>query len=442
MGAIADANAGDINKIGWSRSSRTDKGVHSTGTVVSFKCRLHPEWLTDDGQLRQSCASDLVGSINDALPADVRVLCVQRTPKSFQPRRACRVRTYAYLVPGWVLCPQPDATAPPQHDAQPDEATLARFRDALRALEGSHPYHNFTSRSVYHRRRETPAADRRTMIEQRSAQRAASATARERTGLDAAEAAELSAAWDEVDAEASAPDDGNKERVPKPWELAAAGFSSGELAGWYETRFIEDGVEGADRLTPEHWRRVLDFGVEEVGTDDDGQMYVRVHVRGESFLLNQIRRMVGLAISVARGDAPMAYLEACLAAPARLYTPTSPSHTLMLWDNEFNPYRGPRAKLEEKLELTAEGARLRAAFSDAQLMPAMLESLKHDDWGYFDRVLRAFRAFIQDEMANGEGRAEPSVRRYTGVCWSPLPAVVKRAQAWHVARAAEKAPRP
>ena len=32
-GGIADSNFGDLHKVGWSRSSRTDKGVHSLSTV-------------------------------------------------------------------------------------------------------------------------------------------------------------------------------------------------------------------------------------------------------------------------------------------------------------------------------------------------------------------------------------------------------------------------
>ena len=33
MGGISDRNVGNLSKVKWSRSSRTDKGVHSLGTV-------------------------------------------------------------------------------------------------------------------------------------------------------------------------------------------------------------------------------------------------------------------------------------------------------------------------------------------------------------------------------------------------------------------------
>ena len=42
-GAIAASNAGDLKKIGWSRSSRTDKGVHALAGVVALKMETHPD---------------------------------------------------------------------------------------------------------------------------------------------------------------------------------------------------------------------------------------------------------------------------------------------------------------------------------------------------------------------------------------------------------------
>jgi len=37
VGGIADSNYHDFHKISWTRAARTDKGVHATGNVVSFK---------------------------------------------------------------------------------------------------------------------------------------------------------------------------------------------------------------------------------------------------------------------------------------------------------------------------------------------------------------------------------------------------------------------
>jgi hypothetical protein len=37
VGGIAECNYRDFHKISWTRAARTDKGVHATGNVVSFK---------------------------------------------------------------------------------------------------------------------------------------------------------------------------------------------------------------------------------------------------------------------------------------------------------------------------------------------------------------------------------------------------------------------
>ena len=35
-GCVSDANLGDLDRLGWSRMARTDKGVHAARTVVSL----------------------------------------------------------------------------------------------------------------------------------------------------------------------------------------------------------------------------------------------------------------------------------------------------------------------------------------------------------------------------------------------------------------------
>lgn len=42
-GLISAANFGDFRKTKWSRSSRTDKGVHSLATVIGLRILMHEE---------------------------------------------------------------------------------------------------------------------------------------------------------------------------------------------------------------------------------------------------------------------------------------------------------------------------------------------------------------------------------------------------------------
>lgn len=145
----------------WSRSSRTDKGVSSLATVVSLRMELDPAAWDEDVE-----GGSVAASLNQHMPSDVRVFGAYSVPKGFQARRVCTQRTYDYLLPARVLglggggdgdgnnvdgktnvAVQWPGTAAAA--GRSDEEVLASFRDALRAFEGSHPFHNYTRRSYY-----------------------------------------------------------------------------------------------------------------------------------------------------------------------------------------------------------------------------------------------------------------------------------------------------
>ncbi|CEO97565.1 unnamed protein product (mitochondrion) [Plasmodiophora brassicae] len=117
VGCIRDSNFGHLDKIGWSRSSRTDAGVHSTGTVCSAKLLLH------DGEI-----AHLPARLNERLPETVRVLAAELVPKSWRARLICSRRTYEYLIP--ADCSFKDT---------PD------VRRALAAFVGPANVHNFSN---------------------------------------------------------------------------------------------------------------------------------------------------------------------------------------------------------------------------------------------------------------------------------------------------------
>ncbi|KAJ1412215.1 Pseudouridine synthase I, TruA, C-terminal [Sesbania bispinosa] len=129
-GGIRDSNFGDLQKIGWARSSRTDKGVHSLATVISFKMEI-PETLGMETLM--------------ALPLQIM---------SFDPRLECILRKYFYLLPAETIGIQ-------NHSSNDDiDYHLSEFNDILKEFEGIHPFHNYTARSRYRKhspRRQPPS---------------------------------------------------------------------------------------------------------------------------------------------------------------------------------------------------------------------------------------------------------------------------------------------
>ncbi|KAL1796723.1 hypothetical protein ACET3X_005263 [Alternaria dauci] len=90
-GAISKANASDPKKSSLVRCARTDKGVHAAGNIVSLKLIIEDE--------------DIVDKINSHLPDQIRVWGIQRTIGSFSCYQACDSRWYEYLIPTHSFLP-------------------------------------------------------------------------------------------------------------------------------------------------------------------------------------------------------------------------------------------------------------------------------------------------------------------------------------------------
>lgn len=94
-GAISKANADDPRKSTLVRCARTDKGVHAAGNVISLKLIIEDE--------------DIIEKINNALPEQIRIWGIQRTMNSFSCYQMCDSRWYEYLMPAYsLLPPHPD----------------------------------------------------------------------------------------------------------------------------------------------------------------------------------------------------------------------------------------------------------------------------------------------------------------------------------------------
>lgn len=90
-GAISKANADDPKKSSLVRCARTDKGVHAAGNVISLKLIIEDE--------------DIVEKINSHLTEQIRVWGMQRTTGSFSCYQACDSRWYEYLIPTHSFLP-------------------------------------------------------------------------------------------------------------------------------------------------------------------------------------------------------------------------------------------------------------------------------------------------------------------------------------------------
>lgn len=173
IGAILPTN--DMDKISWSRSSRTDKGVHASRLIVSAKFEILPSWLPQfDGPPEEVAVkhtdylhSDMVRikpfveALNSKLPEDIRAMSCVKVNKSFLAREACMWREYEYVLPAEILnhpiIHNPDALAASAHLAHIDryhgydpstldtKEALNRLNAALAQFLGTQTFQNFNN---------------------------------------------------------------------------------------------------------------------------------------------------------------------------------------------------------------------------------------------------------------------------------------------------------
>lgn len=90
---ISKDNSQDPKKVGWMRSCRTDKGVHAAGQVVS--CKI----LWNDKATRESIRE----SINEQLPKEIKIFGVKVVTGGFHAKERTDSRYYEYLMPTYCL---------------------------------------------------------------------------------------------------------------------------------------------------------------------------------------------------------------------------------------------------------------------------------------------------------------------------------------------------
>jgi len=367
-GGILDANRGSLGKINWSRSSRTDKRVHSLSTVISMKLECNPglfETEPDGGSITEG--------INEHLPPEVRVFAVQRVVKSFDARRECIRRHYDYYVPLSFLERMIGSLRGGEGEgggAMDVDEVLTRLERAWKSYAGHHAFHNFTKRRLY-----------RPSFQQKRRGGSSDVDGGEETETD--EDAEDAATV--LTPTGTTGTSGTKQ----PTETSAPPAASSRVKG--KINFEWKGErDDSDPIVRSHYRFIEECGCSEPMTlvDQGGVPCVKLTVSGASFMLHQIRHMVGAALLVALGKMPQELLQAAMAPPVRINLPLAPPGTLVLRSADFGKFRrsydGKPSATERSsgsaLRLLDRGIERRDAFERDVLFRGLNAQLQHDDW--------------------------------------------------------------
>ncbi|XP_006874127.1 PREDICTED: tRNA pseudouridine synthase A, mitochondrial [Chrysochloris asiatica] len=110
----------------------------------------------------------------------------------------------------------------------------------------------------------------------------------------------------------------------------------------------------------------------------DGLEFAVITVKGQSFMMHQIRKMVGLVVAIVRGHAPESLL-AHSWGPTKVDVPKAPGLGLVLERVHFDKYnqRFGGDGLHEPLDWVAEEAAI-AAFKERHIFPSIVDTERHE----------------------------------------------------------------
>lgn len=289
IGAMRPTNAEDIKKVCWSRSSRTDKGVHAARIILSLKIEVPKSWIPEDesGPKHPRTVDNIrfdkvVELLNEKLPSDIRAMSCVRVGDSFVARNVCSWREYEYVLPAAILTrkvefplevdslhPVPSAEAIAERYSAFDctkhteEEALAKLNEALSQFLGTQNFHNFHNLSS----KEITASGGQNAFFRRSY----------RNKQDTTESSSDEVFEDNVAIPSQENEDLDGDEGVAEVEVATP------YAGKYEP--IHDHWEPVDRGITQKLRRTIYEAKGDLCRTPNGQSMIAVTVRGDGFNL-------------------------------------------------------------------------------------------------------------------------------------------------------------
>jgi tRNA pseudouridine(38-40) synthase len=347
-------------KTGWNRASRTDKGVHASGQVISLKLRI--------GDDAESVAS-FVRRVNAQLPASLTLFDCVRTRKHFNGKNDCDGRTYEYLLPLYVLAPQAAAQAVYEESLSllgelglVEGSSGAAEQPSAPRLDASQLDAPFL---------DAPRLDATLLgatLQPDAAEPQASQPHTSQPGAPQLSAPQppgfppKASLWPRHVVERARP---RIERAVSGSSAADALISRldralGFFVGTHNFHNFTDRIAAEDPAAKRTLRVCKVDGVTHAA--DTGQPLVRIVVSGQSFMLHQVRKIISCAVEVARRDLPpRETIAGLLNAGASHFVPLMPAAGLLLRAPMYTVYnrrfayelgagqeRGPDRQVEEE----------------------------------------------------------------------------------------------
>ncbi|PKI83063.1 tRNA pseudouridine(38-40) synthase [Malassezia vespertilionis] len=352
-GAVSVENAVNPNKVQLQRSARTDRGVHAAGNLLTLKLMLEPPELPEGLTLTEY--------VNTLLPPQVRIWGMRRVQNAFNARTSCDSRLYEYLLPTYVFLPPKPFSAmwkmlrrvnygSEQCPLNKDRAPLFPWQDPLLENDAmlNHPfwraleYENEFSEDVKAKR-----------------------------------------AW----------------RMPEH-DLQRVRAVFNEFTGSHNFHNYTVGKEFRDRSA---YRVMKRLSVSDP-TMIDSTEWISIKFHGQSFMLHQIRKMIGMLVLLSRTNVPHSFVAQTF-GPARIHVPKAPGLGLLLVEPHFGGYNIKVRNNNERIDRMIAQRTAAKGQENAKPVPKDAESEKRVqvDYAEYQEQMAAFKqTFIYDQIHRTE----------------------------------------
>lgn len=301
-GAVPEHDRGKPKRYDWARSARTDKGVSAVGQVVSGRFYIDPPGFVD--------------RLNSNLSPQIRIFGYKRVTASFNAKKFCDRRRYVYLIPVFALDPCSHRDRESVMASAGSENELVKCLDCsergrkVPGLVGKNNAGLKVTDDCISSKEDAPALH--------SAVSEDGVPVKKNDGEIPVESlnSELESAVPSHDSSVA-----EKENVDEEKEtIKGSGFCYGEKERERFNRILKYyvGTHNFHNLTtrtkaedPAARRFIISFDANTTVTVE-GIEFVKCEVVGQSFMLHQIRKMIGLAVAIMRNCAPESLIEKAL----------------------------------------------------------------------------------------------------------------------------------
>ncbi|XP_024962713.1 tRNA pseudouridine synthase 1-like isoform X2 [Cynara cardunculus var. scolymus] len=347
-GAVPETDRGYPKRFDFARSARTDKGVSAVGQVVSGKFYVDPPGFVE--------------RLNNNLPSQFRIFGYKRVTASFSAKKFCDRRRYVYLLPVFALDPAS------HRDRESVLASLGSENELVKCLECSErgrkvlntmgkpetgtitgseveiqsgiSSNGLSALSDSDGKQENPTSlhnvnSKPVIVECKSLG----------TSSTSNEGCNINGVGNGVG------DDIVKENVFRYGDKEKERFN--KILKHYEgTHNFHNFTTRTKAADPSANRYIISFHANTTVTVD-GIEFVKCEVVGQSFMLHQIRKMIGVAVAIMRNCAPESLMETALQQDVRISVPTAPEVGLYLDECFFTSYNQKWKDTHEEVSMKA-----------------------------------------------------------------------------------------